>query len=136
MSSAKRILTIRVSGRERKEKVRNLLYDLAHFRNMLIILIRRYRELYGEWILNQSVLYGLLSSREYSGKYKKEFKEILGKTMSTFNFQYGVESNERSEPTPNSLILSIPREPSVKPTEPVPTSLPHSCSRRSHEPTG
>ncbi len=77
MSSVKRILTIRIPGRERKEKVRNLLYDLVHFRNMLIILIRRYRELYGEWVLNQSILYGLLSKRGYSGEYKREFDKVL-----------------------------------------------------------
>jgi len=77
MSSVKRVLTIRVSGKERKEKVRKLLYDLAHFRNILIILIRKYNQLYGEWILNQSILYGLISSKPYSGKYEREFKNVL-----------------------------------------------------------
>jgi len=77
VSSTKRILTIRVSGKERKEKVRKLLYDLAHFRNMLIILIRKYRLTYKENLLNQSILYGLLSSREYSGKYTQEFDKAM-----------------------------------------------------------
>ena len=76
MSSVKKVLTIRVSGKERKEKVRKLLYDLAHFRNMLIILIRRYRLIYKEPLLNQSILYGLLSAREYSGKYREEFERV------------------------------------------------------------
>jgi len=77
MLLVKRVLYIRVSGKERKEKVRKLLYDLAHFRNILIILLRRYEELYGDGILNQSILYGLLSSKPYSGKYKREFKNVL-----------------------------------------------------------
>ena len=77
MSSVKKVLTIRVSGKERKEKVRKLLYDLAHFRNMLIILIRRYRLIYKEPLLNQSILYGLLSNREYSGKYREEFERVI-----------------------------------------------------------
>ena len=77
MSSVKRVLTIRISGKERKEKVRKLLYDLAHFRNMLIILIKRYRLIYKEPLLNQSILYGLLSTREYSGKYRKEFEKVI-----------------------------------------------------------
>jgi putative transposase len=78
MSSVKRILTIRVLGRERKERVRKLLYDLAHFRNMLIILIRKYRLLYKESLLKESILYGLLSSRGYSGKYREEFERVIG----------------------------------------------------------
>ncbi len=77
MSSVKKVYTIRVSGKERKEKVKKLLHDLAHFRNMLVIFIRKYRELYGGWILNQSILYGLLSSRGYSGKYKEEFERVF-----------------------------------------------------------
>ena len=77
MSSVKKVLTIRVSGRERKEKVRRFLYDLAHFRNMLIILIRRYRLIYKELLLNQSILYGLLSAKEYSGKYREEFERVI-----------------------------------------------------------
>ncbi len=77
MSLAKKVLTIRVSGKERKEKVRKLLYDLAHFRNMLVILIRRYRLVYKEPLLNQSILYGLLSTRKYSGKYREEFERVI-----------------------------------------------------------
>ena len=77
MSSAKKILSIRVSGKERKAKVRKLLYDLAHFRNMLIILIRKYRLIYKEPLLNQSVLYALLSTRDYSGKYSEEFEKTI-----------------------------------------------------------
>ncbi len=77
MSSVKRVLTIRVSGKEKKEKVRKFLFDLAHFRNMLILMIEEYRKLYGKWLLNQSILYGLFSSRGYSGKYTQEFEKIL-----------------------------------------------------------
>ncbi len=77
MSSTKRVLTIRVSGRERKEKARKLLYDLAHFRNMLIILIKRYRLICREPLLNQSILYSLLSTRGYSGKYREEFEKVI-----------------------------------------------------------
>ncbi len=77
IGEAKRALTIRISGKERKEKVRKFLYDLAHFRNILIILIRRYRLIYKELILNQSILYGLLSTRKYSGKYREEFERVI-----------------------------------------------------------
>jgi putative transposase len=35
--SSNRVLTIRVSGKDRKEKVRKLLLDLAHFKNLLIM---------------------------------------------------------------------------------------------------
>ncbi|MFN3787673.1 MAG: hypothetical protein ACK4SW_04640, partial [Sulfurihydrogenibium azorense] len=47
----KRVFTIRVGGKERKRKVRTLLLDLAHFRNILTILIRKYYTLYKEHLL-------------------------------------------------------------------------------------
>jgi IS605 OrfB family transposase len=72
----KEVLSIRVSGKERKKKVRSLLLDLAHFRNLLVLLIRKYYEIYREPLLNQSVLYGLLS-KNYSGSYKEEFDKAL-----------------------------------------------------------
>ena len=76
MPLVKRVLSIRIAGKERKQKVRKLLLDLAHFRNLLILLIRRYKELYGYYPLNTSLLYGLLA-KEYKGKYQTEFNELL-----------------------------------------------------------
>ncbi|WP_340690100.1 transposase [Hydrogenobacter thermophilus] len=76
MLSSKRVLTIRVGGKERKRKVRTLLLDLAHFRNMLIILITKYKELYGMYPLHQSILYGLVA-KTYTGKYRQEFEKVL-----------------------------------------------------------
>jgi hypothetical protein len=72
----KKVLSIKISGNERKERVRSILLDIAHFKNMLIILISKYRSFYKETILNQSILYGLVA-REYSGKYKEKFEEVL-----------------------------------------------------------
>lgn len=77
MSLLKRVLTIRISGKQRKEKVRKLLYDLAHLRNMLIILIMKYRLVFKESFLNQSIIYGFLSTGEYWGKYREEFERIV-----------------------------------------------------------
>ncbi len=74
-----RVLTIRVSGKDRKERVRKLLFDLAHFKNLLIILIRKYKELYGYYPTDQSILYGLIADREYSSKKEEKlqkFKEV------------------------------------------------------------
>ena len=76
MSLVKRVLSIKIAGKERKQKVRKLLLDLAHFRNLLTLLIRRYKELYGYYPLNTSLLYGLLAE-EYKGKYQTEFNELL-----------------------------------------------------------
>ncbi|WP_245596344.1 RNA-guided endonuclease InsQ/TnpB family protein [Sulfurihydrogenibium subterraneum] len=53
-----------------------MLLDLAHFRNLLIILIRKYKEFYGTYPLHQSILYGLIA-KVYTGKYKQEFEEVL-----------------------------------------------------------
>jgi len=74
-----RVLTIRISGKDRKERVRKLLFDLAHFKNLLIIVIRRYKELYGYYPTDQSILYGLIADREYSSKKEeklRKFKEV------------------------------------------------------------
>ena len=76
MPLVKRVLSIKIAGKERKQKVRKLLLDLAHFRNLLILFIRRYRELYGNYPLNVSLLNGLVA-KEYKGKYQTEFNELL-----------------------------------------------------------
>jgi len=76
MLLCREVLSIRVSGKERKKKVRILLLDLAHFKNLLVLLIRNYYEIYKEPLLNQSILYGLLS-KNYSGNYKEEFDKVL-----------------------------------------------------------
>ncbi len=72
----KKVLSVRISGNERKKRVRSILLDITHFRNMLIILISKYRSFYKENLLNQSILYGLVA-KDYSGKYRKKFEEIL-----------------------------------------------------------
>jgi len=74
-----RVLTIRISGKDRKERVRKLLFDLAHFKNLYIILIRRYKELYGYYPTDQSILYGLIADKEYSSKKEEKlgkFREV------------------------------------------------------------
>jgi len=79
-----RILSVRISGRERKERVRKLLLDLAHLKNLWILLIRRYKELYGYYPTDQSILYGLIADREYSSKKEeklKKFQEVKGNIL-------------------------------------------------------
>jgi len=76
MQLVSRVLSIRITGKERKQKVRKLLLDLAHFKNLLILLIHKYKEIYEEYPLNISLLNGLVA-KEYKGKYQEEFKEIL-----------------------------------------------------------
>ena len=74
-----RVLSIRISGKKRKESVRRLFLDLAHFKNLWIILIKRYKELYGYYPTDQSILYGLIADKEYSPKKEerlKKFKEV------------------------------------------------------------
>ena len=76
MQLVNRTLSIRIAGKERKQKARKLLLDLAHFRNLLILLIHRYREIYDNYPLNISLLNGLVA-KEYKGKYQEEFKKLL-----------------------------------------------------------
>jgi len=64
-------------------------------------------------------------SEQYMGvalRKVERFIKALGlreSTMSTFNLQQGVESNERSEPAPDSFILCVPRKSLVKPLQSV-----------------
>ena len=71
-----RVLNIRVSGKERKEKVRKLLFDLAHFKNLWILLIKRYKELYGYYPTDQSILYGLIADREHSPRKEEKLERF------------------------------------------------------------
>ena len=50
--------------------------DLVHFKNLLILLIRKYKGIYGKYPLNVSLLNGLVA-KEYKGKYQEEFNELV-----------------------------------------------------------
>jgi len=71
-----RVLSIRISGKDRKERVRKLLFDLAHFKNLLIIVIRRYKELYEYYPTDQSILYRLIADKEYSSKKRRKTPKV------------------------------------------------------------
>jgi len=72
MRSFKRALSIRISGKQRKERVLNLQYELAHFRNLLIIFNQIYYKTYGYIVLNESYLFNLLSDKPYKPRDTKD----------------------------------------------------------------
>ena len=104
-----RVLTIRISGKERKEKVRKLLLDLAHFKNLWIILIRRYKELYGYYPTDQSILYGLIADREYSSKKEEKiqkFREIKENILQDEKLKEFLKAlKEQKRRTDNNYLL-------------------------------
>ncbi|WP_456395683.1 RNA-guided endonuclease InsQ/TnpB family protein [Desulfurobacterium sp.] len=104
-----RILNIRISGKERKEKVRKLLLDLAHFKNLLILLIRGYKELYGYYPTDQSILYGLIKEGEYSSKKEeklKSFREVKENILKDKELtQFLKALKEQKKRTDNNYIL-------------------------------
>ncbi len=67
----KRAVRIRISTK-RKRVARELAYDLAQFRNLLLIFQSRYYALFGQVILNQSVIYSLLADRTMKKKPEQE----------------------------------------------------------------
>lgn len=70
----KRAVRVRISSK-RKKRARHLAYDLAQFRNLLLIFQSRYYALFRQIILNESVLYSLLASK--TTKKKPEQIEAL-----------------------------------------------------------
>ncbi|SNZ02613.1 transposase, IS605 OrfB family, central region [Persephonella hydrogeniphila] len=94
MDKIKRILSIRISGKQRRERISNLLYSLAQFRNLLIIFNKRYQENYGKRILNESYLYSLISDKPYNPRKPKEDDE---------NYQEKLKKNE--EKIKNNYII-------------------------------
>ena len=50
------------SNRRKIRKGRRLFLDLAHFKNLWILLIRRYRELYGYYSIKDEKLAGFLKA--------------------------------------------------------------------------
>jgi len=85
MKSFKRALSIRISGKQRKERVSDLQYKLMKFRNLLIIFNQIYYKNYGYIIFNESYLFNLLSDKLYrprdakdeNGNIKKSKEEKL-----------------------------------------------------------
>jgi len=51
----------RVWIRANTAELRKLVFDLAHFRNLVLLFIHRYHQLFGTWITSASVLYTLLA---------------------------------------------------------------------------
>jgi len=51
-----------------------LVYDLAHFRNLTLIFIRKYHEKTGKWVTSASILYTLIAGRVNRSKIKNEKK--------------------------------------------------------------
>ena len=52
-----------VRRNKRVERLIKLIYDLAQFRNLILIFIHRYHEKTGKWIVSASILYTLLADR-------------------------------------------------------------------------
>jgi IS605 OrfB family transposase len=112
MPLVNRILSIRISGKQRKEKILNLLYSLAHFRNLLVIFNQTYNKTYGNLILNESYLYALLSGTSYTprGEYKdkklKEFNHIIENIQKEEKLNYFLnELKQQKQKIKNNHII-------------------------------
>ena len=112
MPLVNRILSIRISGKQRKKRVSNLLFSLAQFRNLLIIFNQIYQKTYGKWILNESYLYSMLSDKPYTprGKDKerklKEFNQILQNIEKSQQLKYFLNQlKQQKEKIKNNYII-------------------------------
>jgi hypothetical protein len=101
----KRILSIRISGKQRKERISNLLYSLAQFRNLLIIFNKIYHQNYGRWILNESFLYSLISDKPYTPRKPKEDDE---------NYQEKLKKNKEKIKEFNQILENIEKVEQLK----------------------
>lgn len=63
----KRAVRIRISNK-RKKTARELALDLAQFRNLLVIFQNTYRNLFGQFILNQSAIYSPFGRQNHEEK--------------------------------------------------------------------
>ena len=107
-----RILSIRISGKQRKERVSNLLYSLAQFRNLLIIFNQIYNKTYGKHIINESYLYALLSEKPYKPKGEnkenklKEFNQILQNIQKSEELKYFLKKlKQQKQKIKNNYII-------------------------------
>ena len=107
-----RILSIRISGKQRKERVSNLLYSLAQFRNLLIISNQIYNKTYGKYIINESYLYALLSEKPYKPKGEnkenklKEFNQILQNIQKSEELKYFLNQlKQQKQKIKNNYII-------------------------------
>jgi len=70
-------LVERIWIKKNKKKVKHLtklVYDLAHFRNLVLIFIHKYHEKSGKWVTSASVLYSILADKLNYSKTKDEKK--------------------------------------------------------------
>ena len=58
------------------KKCRNLALDLAHFINLMLILIHKYKEKYGRWIISEGVWYSLIANNA-----RKDFNNVKAEVL-------------------------------------------------------
>ncbi|SMB96019.1 transposase, IS605 OrfB family, central region [Thermanaeromonas toyohensis ToBE] len=78
----KRTLRIRISAK-RRPRVKRFVLDLAQFRNLFLIFQDRYHKLFGQFILNESVIYSLLAdkTKNKSPEQEEALREVSVRVM-------------------------------------------------------
>jgi IS605 OrfB family transposase len=71
----KRTLKIRISNK-RRNTAKHFTFDLAHFRNLLVIFQNKYYEYFKQVVLNESVIYSLMVDKTTARKSNKQLEAL------------------------------------------------------------
>ena len=69
-----------INDRNIVREIRHLVLDCAHFRNLVLMFIHKYKEKYNKWLTHETLLYPLLSERcntKRSDETRAKVKEII-----------------------------------------------------------
>ena len=80
-------------------ELRKRVFDLAHFRNLVLLFIHRYHETYGVWITSSSILYSLLAKPNVRStrnpKKMQKIREILERAREDHELREFLEKAEK-----------------------------------------
>ncbi|GAB6183115.1 IS200/IS605 family accessory protein TnpB-related protein [Thermodesulfovibrio hydrogeniphilus] len=115
----KRALRIRITNRRRKH-CRALALDIEHFKNLLIIFEKEYKKHFGEYLLNESLIYSLLADKTSSRKSPKQLKLLqdtqtghkkiyigIGATESKNGIELGKRNNQKFVFVPFRRLINM-----------------------------
>ncbi len=72
----KLIHEIRLKNKRSLKKVRTLIYDVAQFRNLLLLFQHEYQRIFNSFLLDQSLIYSMLANKPRVDKYQEKIPMI------------------------------------------------------------
>ena len=108
-ATSQRVIQIRIKSKAKRKKADEMLNDIAHFKNLLILLLNAYHDAYGVYALNISFWYAMLTGKDYRSKNEKQqagFEEFMKNVKNSEKVEYYLRQlREKKVKIDNNYLL-------------------------------